>query len=186
MRRSATRELKGSCAASRRHHAMASGIEPFDSAACGESVEDFLVCAGEASALAVEPSLELDAIHEVDAVEQRAGVKRRRALAIAGFHRTLELRHVGRDQLGVETELVTHCDDRLAADRLVDPVDGIREQGPTALAIGLGPEVRDDLLAPDAATARLPRCEDRQQRQTATLHRSSGQRTCRSFDGSSG
>ena len=107
------------------------------------------------------------------------------ALAVPCLDGAFELRHIRRDDVGVESKLVAHRDDRFTADRLVDAVDGVGEEWPTAFAVCLGPEVRDELLATNTAAARLTRCENRQQGQTTALDRSAGEWTRRSFYGSS-
>jgi hypothetical protein len=98
-------------------------------------------------------------------------------LPLASIHRRLEVGDVSRDVIAIQTDILTGSREGVAAQRLVDSVDRIGQQPSSALSIGVRPEEGDELVATSIETSRGR--EERQERESVALRRTSGDRAGR-------
>jgi hypothetical protein len=151
------RVLRGSCATRRLHHPIAAGAVPALDRRPGELLEHLPVVVPEVVPLPRRPPLELGSARQVEPVEKPAAVERRRPLERALAPRGLELDHVGGHDRGVESE-VLGPDDRIVPSEVAEVaaqrVEGLRQELPPALVVGVRPEQADHLLAGDPSIAR--------------------------------
>ena len=97
-----------------------------------------------------------------------------RYLEPALVEQSLERRGIARDCIRVERELVTVRADHIVAQRAAEDIKVVGQLGARAVGGALRPQQRDDLVARD----RAPACEaeDSEQRETAALSRTAGDR----------
>ena len=91
--------------------------------------------------------------------------------------RGLEIRDVRREPTPVETNILGRSNNGVAAERLIEPVDRVRQQPPAALRIGRWPKQRHELVA--AAVQSLRRRQQREKCDAVALRCATGDRTGR-------
>src|SRR5262249_30133512 len=115
---------------------------------------------------AIGPTLELDRIRKKEAVEERTRIERGRILEAAVRDRGDEVRALTRQSGGVHTDFGGALE-RVVAENLAKRVQCLRERAASLLRLGLGPEVREQLVARDAP---FPGgVEQREERETSPL-----------------
>src|SRR5690606_33669681 len=119
--------------------------------------------------LRVQPALELSAVSQVEAVQQRSREQLERLLRLALVEQTLERADIARDDPGVQREVIARGVDGLRADRGAKDVEGIRQLVTGTISRALGPQQCDQLVARDRAPAR--EYQHREQTEAVTLRR---------------
>ena len=91
------------------------------------------------------------------------------------------LHHVAPDLFRIERDVVPGGDQHVGAEVVAEDVDGIGQEMPGAVGVGVRPEERHQLVA--AHRPRLRDGEDGQQRQPSPLARADGDRPVRAGEG---
>ena len=77
----------------------------------------------------------------------------------------------------IDADVVARADNHVAAERLVDSINRVRQQPPAAFRIGVWPKQRHELVA--AAVQSLRRRQQREESDAVTLRRAASDRTGR-------
>ena len=164
-----TRALSGSIPASFRHHVTADRVSP----RAVRATQRPRVLGGDRRALPFDPSRELVGARDVEAVEERPGVRRHH---VRRPHAPSPTRTPTRRSRRVRgrTGLLGPGDRVLRLEILSERIQRLGERPRTALVIGVGPEVREDLVASNTAIAGAG--EKRKDRKTAWLGGGPGDR----------
>jgi hypothetical protein len=119
----------------------------------GQLLERLPVLPRQASALPIQPALELRCLIHVEPVEQRTGVGRHCVPVPAGAHRLRERGDVGDDNGRIESQEVADRWDGPRADRLTDGAERVAQAVPRVGFIALRPEQCDEALPRAAEVA---------------------------------
>jgi hypothetical protein len=93
---------------------------------------------------------------------------------VATGDRILEVGQVRGEALRIQAQVIAGGDDDIAAERAVDPVNGVGEIVPPRLGVGVGPQQGNELVATHPALARHG--EQRQEGQASSLDSATGER----------
>ena len=104
-------------------------------------------------ALGLHPALEVRRVAQIEAVEERPRVQRHRLRRVAALERGLEALNVARDDVGVQPQLGGAEQQLRRVEIAPQRVAGLLEESVGVLAVALGPEVGNQLVAAQAALA---------------------------------
>jgi hypothetical protein len=133
-----------------------------------QALECQRVLARETTSLALHPALELERLVQEEAVEERTGVERHRALERAGRDRPLEREDIGGNDRGIDAQPIAGAQHRAGAKGLTERVNRLVQQPASMLLVALGPEPGHQLVPAHRLGGRGG--EERQERQTVALH----------------
>jgi hypothetical protein len=134
-----------------------------------KGLERPLMLTRQSRALFIRPPLQLRRARYVHAVEERTGVQLHGASAIATRQRRSELPDVAGDPGGIERELLTTEKHPIASEIALQLIERLIQSVARTLAVGLGPEQSEKLLAREPA--RAVRGEHRQEGKAAACRR---------------
>lgn len=118
-----------------------------------QPIECRAVHAREALPLLIDPLLEFARVLDEEPVEERSGIQSDRRLIITTRDRCLKVGDIAEECRGIGAELIAGRPNRRVAELLAKLVDVHLEEVARRIAVALGPEQRDQLVASHRAAA---------------------------------